>query len=385
MRIPLRTLAAATVVAFTVAACSISTEPSTDSDVLAAAQTFDRIADSLSIAGVDGSVSGAYRELARTVRNSGSLSSVSISVDGVAADFFATALEFQRVPLCPPNLACALVAMAPLRGMVAWQKNDPHRVVQLTADVAAPIGATVPGPLTTDPFVGRATLTFLDGDGGVFLGTSGTQTLTSTPITEPCVAPQPTPVPAAGAPTSCKRADFTVAFSAVVQPPPFALRRNTATGSHAIAMTPQHVLGSVLYSSCFRCGYDLSLPRPPIAIDGSNSILQPSLSVNVAPGNVTLVFTVTNSSAVPIRLDFSSAQQYDFLVRSNATSAVVWQWSANMAFAQMLTSRTLAAGESVSFTEHWLPTSATSGLFTAQALLTSSSHRATAAADFVVP
>jgi hypothetical protein len=114
-------------------------------------------------------------------------------------------------------------------------------------------------------------------------------------------------------------------------------------------------------------------------------VLHPSLRITAAAGDVALVFTVTNISAAPVQLDFRSTQQYDFLVRASVTGALVWQWSAGRGFATMLTSRSLAAGESATFTEHWTPPPTTSGSFSVQALLTSSSHGATAYADFGVP
>jgi hypothetical protein len=113
------------------------------------------------------------------------------------------------------------------------------------------------------------------------------------------------------------------------------------------------------------------------------SVLQPTLTATASATDVALVFTVTNTTTAPVRLDFNSGQQYDFIVRSNA-DAVVWQWSAGMGFTQALTSRTLAPGETAAYTEHWTPTA--KGSFAAQAVLTtSSSPRATASTTFTVP
>jgi hypothetical protein len=381
MRTPLRALAAATVATLAGAACSTSTEPRIDPDVLAAAQTFDRLADSLTTAGADASVSSAYRAVSRVVMSSSRLSSVSISVDGVAADFFATAQAFQFYPPCPPGAMCASILGVPLRSMVAWQRSDPRRIVQLTADLDTPIGAVLGS--SSDPFSARATLTFLDGAGGAFLGTSGTQSITYSPGAEPCTAPITPAVLVDAMPhTTCTRADFTVSFDGMVQPPSFALRKNTAAGSHTIAMSPQHVLGSLLVNSCVACSGE-PVPGPPIVIAANSSMVLTSLGITSAAADVAFVFTVTNSSTAPVQLDFPSSQQYDFVVRSNTTGALAWQWSAGKAFATMLTSRTLAAGETVTFTEHWKPTAA--GAYSAQAVLTSSSHRATASTGFTVP
>jgi hypothetical protein len=110
-------------------------------------------------------------------------------------------------------------------------------------------------------------------------------------------------------------------------------------------------------------------------------VLLPALRA-VVDADVTLTFTVTNTSIVPVTLDFNNGQQYDFIVRSNSSGSLVWQWSSEMMFAAMLTARTLGPGESVVYVERWKP--ATMGAFSAQALLTSRSHSATAFTSFTV-
>jgi len=181
----------------------------------------------------------------------------------------------------------------------------------------------------------------------------------------------------------CTRADFTVSFAGTVQPPPFALRNNTASGTHTISMSPQSVSGMHLaFAYCTACDAPPPL-MPPVAISPTSSVLQPTLRAIASATDVALTFTVTNTSAAPVQLNFNSGQQYDFIVRSAATGAVVWQWSHEMGFTLALTSRTLGPGESATYTEHWKPTA--SGWYSAQALLTSSSHRATASTPFNVP
>ncbi len=377
-----RTLAAATLVALCAGGCSSSTEPRLDPEALAAAATLDRIADSLSIVGVDAGVSSAYRALAQVVRSGPRLSRVIISVDGTPAEFLATAQSFDQ-NYCPPQAMCTMVYRPPLNSVVAWQRSDPRRIVQLTADVNFPIGSAPLGaPL--DGFSSRATLTFLDGAGGVFLGTSGTQSITVTPTDEPCVAPS---APVQGIyvlpPVQCTRADFTVSFAGTVQPPPFALRNNTASGSHTIGMSPQSVSGTrFAIAYCATCGAPPPL-LPPVTISATSSVLQPTLRVIASATDVALTFTVTNTSTAPVQLDFNSGQQYDFIVRSATTGAIVWQWSHEMGFTLSLTSRTLGPGESAIYAEHWRPTA--SGWYSAQALLTSSSHRAMTSTPFNVP
>jgi hypothetical protein len=381
MRHSSRTLAAATVVALLAAGCRTSTEPSLDPEALAAATTLDHIADSLSIAGADAGVSSAYRALAQVVRSGPHLSHVIIAVDGTPAVFVATAQSFDQND-CPPQAICPSIYRRPLNSVVAWQRSDPRRIVQLTADIDLPIGVAPLGA-PFDGFNSRATLTYLDGAGGVFLGTGGTQSITVTPTDEPCVAPgAPLEAVYVVSAAQCTRADFTVSFASTVQPPPFALRNNTASGSHTLSMAAQSVSGTRL--SFILCGRCVAPPplMPPVAISPTG-MLQPTLTANAAGRDITLQFTVKNVSVVPVQLDFNSAQQYDVIVRNAVTGAKVWQLSENMGYATMLLSRGLAPGEAAVYTEQWHATAA--GMYSAQALLTSSSQRAMAFTVFNVP
>ena len=78
---------------------------------------------------------------------------------------------------------------------------------------------------------------------------------------------------------------------------------------------------------------------------------------------------------------FASGQQYDFTV-SDSSGALLWRWSAEMAFAQMLGSITLAPNESLSYSAEWIPTA--TGELTASGALISISHIATAGTAFNV-
>jgi hypothetical protein len=122
--------------------------------------------------------------------------------------------------------------------------------------------------------------------------------------------------------------------------------------------------------------------RPPVTIGANSSALEPNLRTTVSGRDVMLELTVKNVSSAPVQLDFDSAQQYDFIVRSFASGAVMWQWSANKSFGQSLGSRTLVPGETVVFSEPWKATSA--GNYLIQALLTSRSHEAEASANIYV-
>jgi hypothetical protein len=386
MRPSTHTLVAAAAISLLAAGCTSSTEPFVDPGALAAAQTFDRIADSLSNADAEPPVSSAYREVARVVRRGSALSSVIIAVDGAPAEYLATALSFDQ-NYCPPGAYCALsfVYLPPVNSVIAWQRSDPRRIVQLTADADMAIGTTMPGYTDLAPFRHRATLTYLDGTGGIYLGTGGTQAITVTPSEQTCASPTAPPEASYTLPpVQCRLATFDVSFTGTVQPPPFDLRRNTASGTHTIAMAAQTVSGVQL--SAVGCGAcDLNAPplSPPIAIDATSRVLQPTLTATASGRDVTLTFTVKNVSAAAVQLDFTSAQQYDFIVRNVATGAKVWQWSATMSFAATLTSRTLAPGETAAFTEQWHAPAA--GMYGVEALLTSRSHLALAYVPINVP
>ncbi len=98
-------------------------------------------------------------------------------------------------------------------------------------------------------------------------------------------------------------------------------------------------------------------------------------------GLVTLTLTVFNPSAALIDVLFATGQQYDFAV-SEASGALLWQWSVDMAFAQMLGSVTLAPNESLSYSAEWSPS--VTGELTASGALVSSSHTSSAATAFSV-
>ena len=86
--------------------------------------------------------------------------------------------------------------------------------------------------------------------------------------------------------------------------------------------------------------------------------------------------------AVPTSIQFTSGQQFDINVH-RADGASVWTWSADKAFTQALGSRTLAAGETVTYTATWAPT--VKGELYAVGRLVSSSHAARSTLRFVVP
>jgi hypothetical protein len=75
----------------------------------------------------------------------------------------------------------------------------------------------------------------------------------------------------------------------------------------------------------------------------------PSAYAPGEPGALTL--TVTNPGPAAVTLAFTSSQQYDFEVRLGERT--LWRWSAERAFSQALTQRTLGPGERWVVTESW--------------------------------
>lgn len=120
-------------------------------------------------------------------------------------------------------------------------------------------------------------------------------------------------------------------------------------------------------------------PSSPTA---RTAMLPSTVTAVVASSGVALTLTVTNPSSAPLTVEFSSGQQFDFRVRRPDGTAV-WTWSADKGFITMLTSRTLAPGETATFSAQWSP--ASPGAYVAVGNLTSTSHPSEAVAAFTVP
>lgn len=98
-----------------------------------------------------------------------------------------------------------------------------------------------------------------------------------------------------------------------------------------------------------------------------------SLNLDPAGDSVRMVLQVTNPTAGPVRLSFSSGMSHDFIVREGARE--VWRWSADRSFVQSLVAISLGAGETRSYTEVWRPAAALRGRrLTVVGRLTSSDH-----------
>lgn len=61
---------------------------------------------------------------------------------------------------------------------------------------------------------------------------------------------------------------------------------------------------------------------------------------------------VRNTGSKSTKLEFSSAKTHDFLVKDSG-GKLVWQWSADRMFAQVILSKTLKPGEKMAFRSNW--------------------------------
>lgn len=72
-----------------------------------------------------------------------------------------------------------------------------------------------------------------------------------------------------------------------------------------------------------------------------------------APGQVIdLSLTVRNMSAAPVTLNFPDAFDHDFVI-SMDPAPIVWMWSSDRAFIQVLTEMPFEAGETREFNARW--------------------------------
>jgi hypothetical protein len=91
--------------------------------------------------------------------------------------------------------------------------------------------------------------------------------------------------------------------------------------------------------------------EPSVAGERPGTGLATSLEVGVRDSAIDLTLHVTNVTQGPLILEFSSAQEFDFVVERGG--AEVWRWAADRGFAQMLHSDTLAADDSRAYRAAW--------------------------------
>lgn len=353
-----------------------STTPTQD-DAARAVNVFTQLADSVARAGGDSTVGGTYASLAEAVRQGGRISPIVITVDDVPTAFFATALQTETNLACTSPICSAVKRVFTLRTLIAWQQNDPRRLVQLSSEADTdPIRAYLFPVLV--PFAGNsASFTFLDGKGGAYFGTSGTQKFDATKSAVPCTvatAGKPT-IAIFPAPPRCTQADFIITFSAKAEPSSFLTGRNNATGSHTFSMSAQPVVGA---------RFELVAavpPFPPIVVTPNVSL--PATLTAKVDSLMTLTLTVSNPSSVPAMIHFNSGQHYDFTISDASNGALLWRWGMGMFFTQVLSTETIPANGKLVYTAEWKP--ASKGSYVGTGSLVSVSHRADAKVAVSVP
>jgi hypothetical protein len=375
-----------------VACKSDSTAPlDSQADAARAAQTFADLADSVARNGGDTDVGNAYAGIAGLLRDGGHVTPIVLAIDGAATTFLAAATTFETtIDDCPPGAYCfAPPSTIAVRSLIAWDRDNPKRLVQLSSTSNDEAIGTIADPSALAIYARMASLVYMDGVGGTYVGTSGTQKFDVTKSGTPCPAPADSSKIGYLRPNgTCTLAEHTVAFNGTVEPSPFQLAGTAATGTHAIAMSAQTVAGTLRTITVEHVPCDTgcttpidSVPLPPVVVRPSNE-LPATLSATVS-GDVTLTFTVKNPSASPVKVVYPSSQKYDFAVADSGTGKTVWSWSANKSFLQALGEETIPGGASLTFTEKWTPPK--KGLYLAHAMLTSTSHRSEAYAAVVVP
>jgi Intracellular proteinase inhibitor len=385
---------------FAASACSSdSTAPqlSSQTDAALAAATFAHMADSVSRSGGDADVSNAYSAIAGAVRAGGRVAPVTLTIDGTPASFVGTVVVTEisqgvycvRAP-CPP-------ISQTIRNLIAWDKDNPKRVVQLSSTTDDEQIAVLTNPNMLASYAPMALLTYVDGKGGTYFGTSGTQKFAELNTKALCPAPPaPTGKDSAVAGITrngigvCTLTDAEVTFSAKVEPSPFMLTNNSASGTHTIAMAKQSVPGAHTLLSFPSCDTACTgtpnspppkVPTPPVVVRPSDE-LPAQLSAAVSSNLVTLTLTVKNPSAAPVDVKFLSGQKYDFVVIDSLTGKEAWRWSAGKGFTQTVGTQPIPANGALTFTETWTPPA--KGLYLAHGVLVSASHRAEAYASVVV-
>jgi len=93
----------------------------------------------------------------------------------------------------------------------------------------------------------------------------------------------------------------------------------------------------------------------PVSVQQSVGKLRLELAVNkpvyVAGEPVEVRLTLRNGGESPLRVQFGSGQRFDVIVRRRG--ALVWRWSYDKAFVQVIQDVTLRPGETLSFGAAW--------------------------------
>ena len=123
-----------------------------------------------------------------------------------------------------------------------------------------------------------------------------------------------------------------------------------------------------------------SSPGGEVTVEESNVSaegLAASMQVEAGDDAVRLTLHLTNTTAAPIELGFSSGQRYDFQVAEVNDDGLVgetlWTWSADKSFMQAIGTETLQPNASLSYSEEWHAAGAR-GEFVGIGTFTSTTH-----------
>ncbi len=93
----------------------------------------------------------------------------------------------------------------------------------------------------------------------------------------------------------------------------------------------------------------------PVTVQQSAGPLRLELAVNkpvyVVGEPVEVRLTLRNAGEAPVRVQFGSAQRFDVIVRRRG--ALVWRWSYDKAFVQVIQEVTLSPGQTLAFNAAW--------------------------------
>ena len=305
---------------------------SREPDAARAAQTFAQLADSVTRNGGDADVGSAYSGIAGILRMGGRVTPIVLTIDGTATTFIAAAMTTETT-INDARRPCS--ASRPPRTFVDPQ---PHRVGQgqsRSASCSSPRRRTTSRSARSSirrcsrSTRAMASLIYMDGAGGTYIGTSGTQKFD---VDEERRRPaaradrQRQDRDLRGRTARARSPSHTVTFSGKVEPSPFLLASNTAKAPHSIAMSAQTVAGTrhaitityprvrhrVREAASNRC------PTPPVVVRPSNELPAKLGGQRGQRGEP----DVHRGEPVQRRRSRSSApsgQKYDFVVIDSAT------------------------------------------------------------------
>jgi hypothetical protein len=394
IRRAMRRLALASVAIFVACGSDSSARP-LPTDAAAAAQTFAQLADSVARNGGNAEVGTAYAGIAEILRMGGRITPVTLTIDGANRSFLATAMSIESVTNpCPPNAQCFAPEMRLVqRSLIAWDRDDPTRIVQLSSSSDDERIGTFRDSTSLALWAPMAALIYMDGTRVMYVGKDGEQRFTVSESSTPCPAAADSIPMAAlrprGYTATCVLADIMVKFDGTVEPSVY-VAANSAAVVHTIAMGAQTVAGTHQETSVAACDTSCNVPpsdpngptpTPPVVVQPSTNL--PASLMASTDSVVHLVFTVRNPSGAPIKVSFPSSQRFDIVAVDSTTGKNVWTWSANRSFLATLQDETVPGNGALVYTASWTPPA--KGLYLFHATLASTSPRAEAYTTVVVP